>query len=122
MKKLLAAGAGAVVLGSTLAAPAMAYPPGVRAEVYTDRAVYNARQWIRAQAVSVQPGCRVRIRWQGFNFQRTRTVTANRNGVAQSKVRAPRTNRTARYRVIILTKGSGCRQESDRNLFKVRRG
>jgi len=116
--KSLAVATGGVLLASVAVAPAaMAYPPGNKVEVFTNKPNYKPRATVKVQASQLQRGCKVRVRIEGFDFQRQRVVTASRTRINTS-INGP--SRTGRYRAIVTTFGSGCVVETSRTVFWVR--
>ena len=113
----IAVATGGLMLAGVAAAPsALAYPPGNKVEVFTNKANYNANATVRVKATQVQRGCKVRFRIAGFKFERNKVVSSSSSRVF-ANLRGP--SNPGRYRVIVTTFGSGCTTETARSWIRV---
>jgi len=105
------------MLAGVAAAPsALAYPPGNKVEVFTNKANYNPNAKVKIKATQVQRGCKVRFRIAGFKFERNKVVSASKSRVFAT-LRGPR--ESGRYRVVATTFGTGCTTETSRTWIRV---
>ncbi len=103
-----------------VAAPALAYPPGNKPEVFVKKSVFRPGKAVQARAVNIKPGCAVTFIYDapGRSFDKRVTSKANRNGVADATLnQGPR--RPGKYRVVIRTGGNGCPPGRAVTTFKV---
>jgi hypothetical protein len=117
--KSIAAATSVLFLAGVAAAPAaMAYPPGNKVEVSTNKTKYKPKAKVKIKGSQLQPGCKVQFKIDGYNFTKKKVLTTS-GRTLKTKLKGPK--KPGKYKVYVKNFGPGCITESSKSTIRVKK-